>query len=130
MSCTTRFLMSSNSQVYWRTASAVPWNHSLSVGVCVAASTCSRNASLFAGCLVHRALLYTRTVVTLAVCCRPHNAGRCLKAVPSRQRQCARQRRAELTSTKPSPPKRTPEPRLYVRARCRFSDVELNWVST
>lgn len=28
------FLVSVSSQAYWRTASAVPWNHSLSVGVC------------------------------------------------------------------------------------------------
>ena len=56
MSSTTLFLMSSKSQAYCLTASAVPWNHSLSVGVCVAAST----------------------------------------------------------STKPSPPNRTPEPTLYV----------------
>ena len=67
MSCTTRFLMSSNSQVYWRTASAVPWNHSLSVGVCVAASTCSRNESPVTGCLVHRPAKYARSVVALAV---------------------------------------------------------------
>jgi len=60
MSWMERFFMSSNSQAYCRTASAVPWNHSLSVGVCVAAST----------------------------------------------------------STNPSPPNRTPLPKLYVRARC------------
>ena len=65
-------LVSENSHAYCLTASAVPWNHSLSVGVCVAAST----------------------------------------------------------STKPSPPKRTPLPTLYVRARWRLSDVELNWVIT
>lgn len=34
------------------------------------------------------------------------------------------------TSTKPSPPKRMPLPKLYVRAMCRFSDVELNWRPT
>lgn len=66
------FLMSSNSQAYCRTASAVPWNHSLSVGVCVAART----------------------------------------------------------STKPSPPNRTPLPKLYVRAKWRLREVLLNCVST
>jgi hypothetical protein len=71
-SSTARFLTSANSQAYWRTASAVPWNHSLSVGVCVAART----------------------------------------------------------STKPSPPNRTPDPTLYVRARWRLREVELNWVRT
>ena len=49
MSCTTRFLMSSKSQVYCRTASAVPWNHSLSVGVCVAASTCTGSSQCASG---------------------------------------------------------------------------------
>ena len=42
MFSTTRFLTSSSIQLYCRTASAVPWNHSLSFGVCVAASTCTR----------------------------------------------------------------------------------------
>ena len=72
MSCTSLFLMSSNSQLYWRTASAVPWNHSLPPrpGVRVAAST----------------------------------------------------------STKPLPPYMMPLPKLYVRARWRLSDTELNCV--
>ena len=35
---------------------------------------------------------------------------------------------AASTSTKPSPPNRTPLPMLYVRARWRLSDVELNCV--
>ena len=42
MSWMALFLMSSKSQAYCRTASAVPWNHSLSVGVCVAASTSTK----------------------------------------------------------------------------------------
>jgi hypothetical protein len=42
MSSTFRFLMSSNSQQYCLTASAVPWNHSFSVGVCVAARTSTK----------------------------------------------------------------------------------------
>ena len=41
MFSTTRFLTSSSIQLYCLTASAVPWNHSLSFGVCVAASTCA-----------------------------------------------------------------------------------------
>jgi len=38
-SSTARFFTSCSIHLYWRTASAVPWNHTFSVGVCVADST-------------------------------------------------------------------------------------------
>ena len=37
---------SSKSHMYWRTASAVPWNHSLVVVVCEAASTSTKPREL------------------------------------------------------------------------------------
>jgi hypothetical protein len=94
-SSTSLFLTSANSQEYWRTASAVPWNHSVPPvpGVCVAASTCGAAQQISAR----------------------------RKALVPRQRR--------RTSTKPSPPKRMPLPKLYVRDMWRFRDVELNCVA-
>ena len=41
-SSTPSLIASSKSQMYWRTASAVPWNHSGFVGLCWAASTSTK----------------------------------------------------------------------------------------
>ena len=88
------FLTSAKSHEYCRTASAVPWNHSVPPvpGVCDAASTWIGGGG-----------------------CQPQCPAQSLQPRP-----------AARTSTKPSPPKRMPVPKLYVRDMWRFSDVELN----
>ena len=124
MSSTTRFLMSSKSHVYWRTASAVPWNHSLSVGVCVAASTWARKVRAQLTAQSSVAVDANKTSQEAGTSRGQCNRGQelrntCMQTVEGAQKG---------TSTKPSPPKRTPEPMLYVRARWRLSEVELNCV--
>ena len=75
-SSTSLFLTSANSQEYWRTASAVPWNHSVPPvpGVCVAASTWHTEAlayprthALGSGAHLHEAVAAEADAVTEVV---------------------------------------------------------------